>query len=307
MDIPSGTELKRDPTICGKEMECFYTITGVKEGPDWEVQFQDWWQNGDGGRFVATTNNCIWHKDRRCCDRSTPTEPFYLAERQVIGFCRPPLPKWPYDCELSTSNTMAPPIQCPSTTTTTPTPQRFGWATVNGEGQACRGASATDTEESYYAVVPGVENLEVCQVHCEEMNGFCKGMEFSMGRCELWTRYEGIQATLPKDGFTCLKYLAAPIFLPADRRTNRGKDRVCRGALTSDNSPEYYTVLTAYPKQCQEMCMHWKGCVGIEYNNYQRCEIWTRPNGIGSTVISPGHVCLRYEAAMPTQVADLYP
>lgn len=89
---------------------------------------------------------------------------------------------------------MAPPIQCPSTTTTTPTPQRFGWATVNGEGQACRGASATHTEESYYAVVPGVENLEVCQVHCEEMNGFCKGMEFSMGRCELWTRYEGIQA-----------------------------------------------------------------------------------------------------------------
>ena len=61
----------RDPTICGKEMECFYTITGVKEGPDWEVQFQDWWQNGDGGR----------------CDRSTPTEPFYLAERQVVGFC----------------------------------------------------------------------------------------------------------------------------------------------------------------------------------------------------------------------------
>ena len=137
------------------------------------------------------------------------------------------------------------------------------------------------------------------------------------------------EATLPKDGFTCLKYLAAPIFLPADRRTNRGKDRVCRGALTSDNSPEYYTVLTAYPKQCQEslvetlmfslffklkadilisvvchlssvtffiihfesfinarMCMYWKGCVGIEYNNYQRCEIWTRPNGIGSTVIS---------------------
>jgi len=32
----------RDPTICGKEMECFYTITGVKEGPDWDVQFQDW-------------------------------------------------------------------------------------------------------------------------------------------------------------------------------------------------------------------------------------------------------------------------
>ena len=77
----------RDPTICGKEMECFYTITGVKEGPDWDVQFQDWWQNGDGGRFVATTNNCIWHKDRRCCDRSTPTEPFSLAERQVIGLC----------------------------------------------------------------------------------------------------------------------------------------------------------------------------------------------------------------------------
>ena len=51
----------RNPTICGKEMECFYTITGVKEGPDWEVQFQDWRQNGDGGRFVATTNNCIWH------------------------------------------------------------------------------------------------------------------------------------------------------------------------------------------------------------------------------------------------------
>lgn len=29
----------RDPTICGKEMECFYTITGVKEGPDYWFVF----------------------------------------------------------------------------------------------------------------------------------------------------------------------------------------------------------------------------------------------------------------------------
>ena len=28
--------------------------------------------------------------------------------------------------------------------------------------------------------------------------------------------------------------------------------------------------------------MHWKGCVGIEYNNYQHCEIWTKWDWLNS-------------------------
>ena len=30
------------------------------------------------------------------------------------------------------------------------------------------------------------------------------------------------------------------------------------------------------------MCMRWKGCVGIEYNNYQHCEIWTKWDWLNS-------------------------
>merc|ERR1712066_1190747 len=38
-----------------------------------------------------------------------------------------------------------------------------------------------------------------------ELDG-CQGVEYSSGRCELWTRPAGIGTTKPVAGFTCLRY-----------------------------------------------------------------------------------------------------
>jgi len=43
------------------------------------------------------------------------------------------------------------------------------------------------------------------------------------------------------------------------------------------------------------------GCVGIEYGERrQRCEVWTRPNGIQSSVQVIGYNCWRYQAGGTT-------
>lgn len=39
-----------------------------------------------------------------------------------------------------------------------------------------------------------------CKQACRGHAG-CKGIEYSSGRCEVWTREEGIQATVPLQGF----------------------------------------------------------------------------------------------------------
>ena len=36
----------------------------------------------------------------------------------------------------------------------------------------------------------------------------CVGVEYSAGRCEVWTRSSGIQASISLTGFVCLGYVA---------------------------------------------------------------------------------------------------
>ena len=57
-------------------------------------------------------------------------------------------------------------------------------------------------------------------------------------------RPEGIGATAPVEGFTCLRYLGAPTttttsagdFAPVDG----GVNRVCRGSSPGDNNPSHF-------------------------------------------------------------------
>eukprot|EP00434_Breviolum_minutum_P008400 symbB.v1.2.007413.t1/scaffold453.1/size202423/4 len=106
---------------------------------------------------------------------------------------------------------------------------------------ACRGAHPNDNSFAYYKVVPDFSgDLTSCKAHCAAMRGLCKGVEYSPGRCELWTRPEGIGAvaSLPSGHFQCLRYAAAPVF-----ELVNGADQVCRGASISDNSPNYFSVI----------------------------------------------------------------
>jgi len=126
------------------------------------------------------------------------------------------------------------------------------------------------------------------------MYGVCKGIEFSAGRCELWTRPEGIGSATPLSGFTCLRFKPAPIFQPVDG----GKDRVCRGATPLDNAASYFIVEQDITdiRDCQNRCMlqRFPRCIGIEYS-MTRCELWVRPGGIQASLEMLGSTCMRLE------------
>ena len=156
---------------------------------------------------------------------------------------------------------------------------------------ACRGAHPNDNSFAYYEVVPDFSgDLTSCTAHCAAMRGLCKGVEYSPGRCEVWTRPEGIGAvaSLPSGNFQCLRYAAAPVFELVD-----GVDQVCRGASSTDNSPNYFSVIAVSNlRDCQERCMErrWPKCVGIEYS-FKRCELWNRE--IKATLHKGGNTCMR--------------
>jgi len=100
-----------------------------------------------------------------------------------------------------------------TTTTTTASTRSLSslFEPVDGGGdRACRGASIADNAPENYVVVPGVLNLGDCQYECMQVAA-CVGLEYSSGRCEVWTRPEGIQASLVLSGFTCQRLKAAGI------------------------------------------------------------------------------------------------
>lgn len=77
------------------------------------------------------------------------------------------------------------PTTTPSTTTTSNLFGTRDWEIV-GNG-ACRGNHSNDNSASYYRVVQ-LDSLEDCKAECLATFPSCKGIEYSNGRCEIWTR-----------------------------------------------------------------------------------------------------------------------
>ena len=161
-----------------------------------------------------------------------------------------------------------------------------------GVGRACRGRDETDNLDSHYSVHvfwPENSSIEACQQLCMETPA-CKGIEFRMGACEIWTLAGGIQASVGAPGRTCMRY--EPF-----QSVDGFSDRVCRGSNSTDSQDSYYAIYS--PAQapsleaCQSLCKGASGCQGIEYRGW--CEVWTRPGGIGAVALSPGSQCLRYQ------------
>eukprot|EP00933_Yihiella_yeosuensis_P064573 TRINITY_DN67_c2_g1_i1.p1 TRINITY_DN67_c2_g1~~TRINITY_DN67_c2_g1_i1.p1 ORF type:complete len:1571 (-),score=243.24 TRINITY_DN67_c2_g1_i1:172-4884(-) len=182
-------------------------------------------------------------------------------------------------------------------TTTTTTTTRAGVFTGvdGGSDRACRGADASDNSISYFTLASGVDALDDCKNMCLH-NQACVGIEFKAGRCEIWTRPDGIQATVAVSGYTCLRLSMFP--QPTGEFTLvDGADRACRGANTSDNLASYYIAVSGVDtlNTCKDLCMDDLRCVGIEFRN-GRCEIWTREDGIQSTVSVAGYTCFHYKA-----------
>eukprot|EP00931_Biecheleriopsis_adriatica_P101107 TRINITY_DN76319_c0_g1_i1.p1 TRINITY_DN76319_c0_g1~~TRINITY_DN76319_c0_g1_i1.p1 ORF type:complete len:1365 (+),score=211.34 TRINITY_DN76319_c0_g1_i1:65-4096(+) len=189
--------------------------------------------------------------------------------------------------------------------TTTSLPMETFEPVDGGDNRACRGGTSTDNSASHYTAYFGVSTLFDCKVKCAS-TAECKGIEYnSGGRCEVWTRADGIQASSEVTGFMCLRYGLLPtttmreidgLFLPVDG----GDDRVCRGATSNDNSASYFTPHfgVATLDDCKAKCASTSTCKGIEFRvSRGRCEVWTRPEGIQASRVVSGYLCFQYTAA----------
>ena len=169
--------------------------------------------------------------------------------------------------------------------------QEKEWVAVDGgTGRACRGKSAGDNLASYFTVNSGLASLSACQSLCENTTG-CKGVEYhTSGRCEIWTRPGGIEASISLSGYSCYALEMAD-FIPVDT----GINRVCRGDDATDDQANYKEVSSvASLGECKELCRGNIACKGIEFSN-TRCEVWTR--SIGSSAMASGSQCLKLEFA----------
>ena len=129
------------------------------------------------------------------------------------------------------------------------------FAPVNGENQACRGATPADNSVTYYDVV-GDTSLDACKWSCVGRGVDCKGIEFSAGRCEVWIRTQGIAATWPLQGFSCLRYSPQPQSLLAKKSKSRKKaflgPSFVQTAYASDKQAEVFS-LTSVEESLNEL------------------------------------------------------
>jgi len=226
---------------------------------------------------------------------STPTFPCFLRTSVVIAQCRSYADFDVWEIQRTPSTT-----SLSSSTTSTSVTSTGDFVPIDGGiDRACRGASSGDNNPIYYVIQNGISDSDGCKAICV-IDALCQGIEYSTGRCELWVRPGGIEATAAVQGFICLRYTGAPTttpspwsFVPVDG----GVNRVCRGRSPDDNLPSHYTVAASSGmslNQCKAECAALAGCRGIEHNQGGRCELWV--HSIGATRSLSGYICLRFDA-----------
>ncbi|CAE8690892.1 unnamed protein product [Polarella glacialis] len=233
------------------------------------------WQKGQWQVYV--TNSHFWR-----ISGTDPLSYYYDGAGYMMG----PPKRGDWDYKMEKNGTKPDPVVMPARM----------FVPITGQEEACRGATATDNSNSYYELVAAASVAE-CEDRCLSQPRHCKGFEFSRGRCEIWTRPEGIWSSYKHTGFTCFRNDLAPVFSPVDG----GKDRACRGAASLDNSASYYKVFKGLTlRDCQSKCMDEPLCKGIEHSTEYwhagRCEIWTLSHGIGSSAPVAGYTCMSYKA-----------
>ena len=118
-----------------------------------------------------------------------------------------------------------------STATVTITvPSTAVWEPVGPVGEsACRGRDVNDNSAGHYTVHERW-SLESCKELCLQLYPRCKGVEYSPGRCEIWTRPQGIYISKPLGGFTCLRF-----GWPTEALIPLGVGTACRARSPTDN------------------------------------------------------------------------
>ncbi|CAE7883050.1 unnamed protein product, partial [Symbiodinium necroappetens] len=162
-------------------------------------------------------------------------------------------------------------------------------------------------------------SLEDCKGACAQ-NASCRGVEYSRGRCEVWTRHQGVQTVdackylcyaepqcqgiqYMDDGGYCKVWIrpagigATSLRLEFVLADPSAGDAACRGSHASDNNPaNYFLAGGTSIEDCKQSCREEPLCKGIEYSS-GRCEVWTKPEGIQAVKSLGGFTCLRYSIA----------
>lgn len=204
-----------------------------------------------------------------------------------------------YAVGYQTCYTLDPNVGAPTTTTTTTTTWGIPtvWENVGEPGKsACRGHHVNDNDPNHYTV-RAAQSLEDCKVLCSQQPS-CKGIEYSVGRCEIWTRPQGIYISKVLDGFTCLRYGRDISRLV--KYEGGDKDYACRYQDPNDNSPSFYKVSSPpclVLSDCKARCAAADVCYGIEFSK-GRCEIWLLPIRAAKEIA--GFECWIYPGATKT-------
>jgi hypothetical protein len=183
-----------------------------------------------------------------------------------------------------------------------------------GSDTACRGANSSDNSNSYYILRSGISSITSCESQCQQ-EPTCKGIEYSVsGRCELWTRNGGVEASNQATGYTCLRFFvttttAADVFLTFSAMDG-GTNRSCAGDTPTDVGPSYYEEhydgMTSFDA-CKTFCIYHPQCTGVDYEYGTtiqwplggRCRVWTRPEGIKATAPLQDFACFSYSTTLP--------
>jgi len=138
-----------------------------------------------------------------CC----PEDMWCMYGNQWWSQCEPCAETWNDVCEIRSTSTNIPTTTtiAASTLPISPPPADSFEPVDGGSDRGCRGATPSDNDASYYSVFFGMPSVDDCQAKCLSQ-ATCRGIEHNSGsgRCEVWTRPAGIQASVPLAGYTCL-------------------------------------------------------------------------------------------------------
>eukprot|EP00931_Biecheleriopsis_adriatica_P077834 TRINITY_DN5131_c0_g1_i4.p1 TRINITY_DN5131_c0_g1~~TRINITY_DN5131_c0_g1_i4.p1 ORF type:complete len:940 (-),score=148.59 TRINITY_DN5131_c0_g1_i4:208-3027(-) len=161
-----------------------------------------------------------------------------------------------------------------------------------GVGQACRGANKKDNLKEHYLAFTG-DSLDDCKARCRH-EARCKGIESSDGgRCELWIREDGIEASRAVEGFTCLKYQAAVVSTtsPSASHASCGQLHDQCGGAQGYQGPD----CCVSGLRCKKHAESYSQCVAEESSTYSCSQLNEQCGGIGwfgFTCCAEGLVCV---------------
>ena len=159
-----------------------------------------------------------------------------------------------------------------------------------GLDRACSGMDATDAWPSYYSLTSSESfSLASCKTLCLSTIG-CKGIQYTAGNCQVWTRRGGIQSSRDQSGSLCLRVGGGDIWEDASAfMSDEGHTCGGEGLTALVHGPERAGSL----QDCELRCASMPGCRGVDFG-VGGCRTWHGP-GVVMAAAEPGSgTCHRF-------------